>query len=322
MRGGDVPYRRAAGGRSGRTECGAGNPAPGVAHRPDSSMAAAGQVLATTTLTTHPARAPVSGGAAVHHTVRVVLRGRPVTRRRRRGRDLRPVAARRPAGPDRPVWRPGLSSTLRLPALADADAPPTRSSPPSSSPTTSARGPEPGRCRASGASISSRRSRSRPTTTTTGTTRRASRRTSSTHGPSVAGRPGSTPPAASITSSRRRRRSSRSGSARSRCSSRTRGSRGPATGCRSWTPAQFEALRAWVHGLPGPGALVLGQPIFTAEAGLKGYIADWGLPDYHQYRDLVALLASTPPRHRRPDRRRPLRAGRIVHAARRPADRR
>ena len=45
---------------------------------------------------------------------------------------------------------------------------------------------------------------------------------------------------------------------------------------------------------PGPGALVLGQPIFTAEAGLKGYIADWGLPDYRQYRDLVALLASTP----------------------------
>jgi hypothetical protein len=58
--------------------------------------------------------------------------------------------------------------------------------------------------------------------------------------------------------------------------------------------AQFDALRAWVHGLPGPGALVLGQPIFTAEAGLKGYVADWGLPDYHQYRDLVSVLASTP----------------------------
>jgi hypothetical protein len=58
--------------------------------------------------------------------------------------------------------------------------------------------------------------------------------------------------------------------------------------------AQFEALRTWVHALPGPGVLVLGQPIFTAEAGLKGYVADWGLPDFHQYRDLVSVLASTP----------------------------
>jgi hypothetical protein len=91
----------------------------------------------------------------------------------------------------------------------------------------------------------------------------------------------------------RRRRSSRFRSARCRCSSRTPGSRGRATGCRSWTRS--------VRGAPdvGPrssrtGRAVLGQPIFTAEAGLKGYIADWGLPDYHQYRDLVALLASTP----------------------------
>ena len=40
--------------------------------------------------------------------------------------------------------------------------------------------------------------------------------------------------------------------------------------------------------------LVLGQPIFTGGAGLKGYIADWGLPDFDQYRDLVRCLASTP----------------------------
>ena len=57
---------------------------------------------------------------------------------------------------------------------------------------------------------------------------------------------------------------------------------------------QFDAFRTWIHALPGPGVLILGQPIFTGEAGLKGYIADWGLPDYRQYRDLVAVLASTP----------------------------
>ena len=59
-------------------------------------------------------------------------------------------------------------------------------------------------------------------------------------------------------------------------------------------PAQFQALRTWVHDLAGPGVLVLGQPIFTAEAGLKGYVGDWGLPDHRQYRDLVAVLAATP----------------------------
>lgn len=59
-------------------------------------------------------------------------------------------------------------------------------------------------------------------------------------------------------------------------------------------PAQFDALRTWVHGLAGPGVLVLGQPIFTTEAGLSGYFFDWGLPDHRQYRDLVAVLSATP----------------------------
>lgn len=63
---------------------------------------------------------------------------------------------------------------------------------------------------------------------------------------------------------------------------------------RFMDPPQFEALRSWVHGLAGPGVLVLGQPIFAGEAGPKGYFCDWGLPDHRQYRDLVAVLAATP----------------------------
>ncbi len=63
---------------------------------------------------------------------------------------------------------------------------------------------------------------------------------------------------------------------------------------RVMEPAQYDALRTWVHGLAGPGILVLGQPIFATEAGLKGYVADWSLPDFRQYRDLVGLLVSTP----------------------------
>jgi hypothetical protein len=47
---------------------------------------------------------------------------------------------------------------------------------------------------------------------------------------------------------------------------------------------------AWIDGLPGPGVLVLGQPMLVAEAGWKGNIADWGLPDYRQYGPLVAAI--------------------------------
>jgi hypothetical protein len=46
----------------------------------------------------------------------------------------------------------------------------------------------------------------------------------------------------------------------------------------------------WIDGLPGPGVLVLGQPMLVAEAGWKGNIADWGLPDYRQYGPLVAAI--------------------------------
>ena len=43
----------------------------------------------------------------------------------------------------------------------------------------------------------------------------------------------------------------------------------------------------WVDALTGPGVLVLGQPIFADEAGWKGHLFDWGLPDFAQYAELV-----------------------------------
>jgi len=58
-------------------------------------------------------------------------------------------------------------------------------------------------------------------------------------------------------------------------------------------PTQLAALQAWVRGLRAPGALVTGQPIFTAETGWKGHFFDWSLPDFRQYRDLVAALSGT-----------------------------
>jgi hypothetical protein len=51
-----------------------------------------------------------------------------------------------------------------------------------------------------------------------------------------------------------------------------------------------ERVIEWIEALPGPGVLVLGQPVLAAEAGLKGNIADWGLPDYRQYGPLVAAI--------------------------------
>jgi hypothetical protein len=54
--------------------------------------------------------------------------------------------------------------------------------------------------------------------------------------------------------------------------------------------ADHQRVIDWIDGLPGPGVLVLGQPILAAEAGLKGHVADWGLPDYRQYGPLVAAI--------------------------------
>lgn len=55
----------------------------------------------------------------------------------------------------------------------------------------------------------------------------------------------------------------------------------------------LHALARWVDGLPGPGVLVVGQPILTSQAGVRGHFTDWGLPDYAQYADLVRILART-----------------------------
>jgi hypothetical protein len=46
----------------------------------------------------------------------------------------------------------------------------------------------------------------------------------------------------------------------------------------------------WIDGLSGPGVLVVGQPVLSGEAGLKGNVADWGLPDYRQYGPLTAAI--------------------------------
>lgn len=57
--------------------------------------------------------------------------------------------------------------------------------------------------------------------------------------------------------------------------------------------AQLAALEAWTAALSGPGALVVGQPIFVEETGWRGILTDRGLADYAQYRDLVRILSRT-----------------------------
>ena len=60
---------------------------------------------------------------------------------------------------------------------------------------------------------------------------------------------------------------------------------------RFTTPEELEALDEWVAGLDGPGALVLGQPIFVRPVGIKGHVTDWGLADFEQYAELVRSLS-------------------------------
>jgi hypothetical protein len=55
-------------------------------------------------------------------------------------------------------------------------------------------------------------------------------------------------------------------------------------------PRELAGLGAWVDALEGPGALVIGQPIFAEPAGWRGNFTDWGLADYDQYADLVRIL--------------------------------
>jgi hypothetical protein len=57
-------------------------------------------------------------------------------------------------------------------------------------------------------------------------------------------------------------------------------------------PQAMTEIAAWLLTLSGPGMLILGQPIFVTEAGWRGNLADWGLPDFAQYDDLVRALTS------------------------------
>jgi hypothetical protein len=57
--------------------------------------------------------------------------------------------------------------------------------------------------------------------------------------------------------------------------------------------ADFQKMGAWIHGLQGPGVLVLGQPILTEKKGFWGRFSDWNLPNYAQYRDLVQVIRSS-----------------------------
>ncbi len=60
-------------------------------------------------------------------------------------------------------------------------------------------------------------------------------------------------------------------------------------------PTDLQAVEQWVQHLPGPGVLVLGQPVFREPTGhLQGTFADWNLPDYEQYGQLARMLAQAP----------------------------
>lgn len=51
-------------------------------------------------------------------------------------------------------------------------------------------------------------------------------------------------------------------------------------------------LLDWCRTLPGPGVLVVGQPLFTEPTGVLGKLKDLGLPDYQQYVALVDALTN------------------------------
>lgn len=51
-------------------------------------------------------------------------------------------------------------------------------------------------------------------------------------------------------------------------------------------PNHLPLVRDWINQLPGPGVIVIGQPLLTE----KGSKKDWGLPDYQQYAQLVKYL--------------------------------
>ncbi|HUG47669.1 MAG TPA: hypothetical protein VMP67_04585 [Candidatus Limnocylindria bacterium] len=57
--------------------------------------------------------------------------------------------------------------------------------------------------------------------------------------------------------------------------------------------AAVSAVAGWVAGLQGPGVLVVGQPIFVAQTGLRGHLTDWGLADFGQFGELARALSAS-----------------------------
>ncbi|MFY9269456.1 MAG: hypothetical protein WAO55_06875 [Candidatus Manganitrophaceae bacterium] len=55
----------------------------------------------------------------------------------------------------------------------------------------------------------------------------------------------------------------------------------------------FGQLEKWIQSLPGPGVLVIGQPLFAEKAGWKGNFTDWHLPDYRQYESLARAISAS-----------------------------
>jgi hypothetical protein len=59
--------------------------------------------------------------------------------------------------------------------------------------------------------------------------------------------------------------------------------------------ADFDEVAQWVKALQGPGVLVIGQPLlWRPTSWLTGTVADWNLPDYKQYHQLVDVVAASP----------------------------
>lgn len=58
-------------------------------------------------------------------------------------------------------------------------------------------------------------------------------------------------------------------------------------------PGDLDQLRQWIGKLAGPGLVVVGQPVLSGKAGFMGHFADWALPDFTQYGELVRALASS-----------------------------
>ena len=52
----------------------------------------------------------------------------------------------------------------------------------------------------------------------------------------------------------------------------------------------MKAIEQWAADLEGPGCLVVGQLVFSGQAGLKGRFMDYGLADFDQYPRLVRAL--------------------------------